>query len=197
MPEIKTTRWYHDRIIDLILASEVPLSQNEISKAIGYSASWVSIMVNSDAFKERLTQRKAELTDPVIVASINERLDALARRSLDKLLERIDSGVPQKTSDLVAIAKLAVGDKNTRPAGPLVTNQLYVVHTPPVASSTQNWLESAQGRGEIVENTPQEGALLPDPQLIESLDWPLSPAPEKAPSAIPEENSPLKAFLGL
>jgi len=146
--QIKSTRWYHDRIIDMMLASEVPMSQNEIAKAIGYSATWVSIMVNSDAFKNRLAARKVELTDPMLAASINERLDGLAKTSLDRLAKRLDiSGDTIQTKDLIAIAKLAIGDKNTRtppPAGP----NLYVVNIPPVAQNSRNWLDNAQGRKE-------------------------------------------------
>lgn len=143
--QIKSTRWYHERIIDLMLASEVPMSQNEIAKTIGYSATWVSIMVNSDAFKDRLAARKAELTDPIIAASINERLDGLAKSALDRLIKRVDiSGDAIQTKDLVAIAKLSIGDKNTRvppPAGP----NLYVVNLPPTATNSKTWLENAQG----------------------------------------------------
>lgn len=153
MPEIKTARWYHDRIIDMILESPVPLSQNEIARQVGYSATWVSIMVNSDAFKHRLEERKAELIDPVLAASLNERLDGIAMRALDKIAERLDSPGPAvKTMELVAIAKLAVGDKNTRPAVPPSTTQNnFVFQLPAPAQNSQEWLARAKPV-EVIEN---------------------------------------------
>lgn len=157
--QIKSVRWHHDRIIDFILAHPTAPSQAEIAANFGFSQSWLSIIINSDAFRHRLEERKAELVDPVITASIEERLNALAKRSLDKLLERLDSGVPISNGDLVSMAKLGVGDKNTRPAaaqGP--QNNLYVVQLPAPAADASNWLQTAQGRrptaGVIEDITP-------------------------------------------
>lgn len=196
--QIKSVRWYHDRIIDLMLTTEVPLSQNEIAKLIGYSASWVSIMVNSDAFKERLAERKAELTDPVLAASINDRLDALARRSLDKLLDRLDQGVV-KTGELIAMAKLGVGDKNTRPAAPAVnTNNMYVVQLPPPAPSTQIWLENAQKSSQTRPPQPVEIVEVVSEEITEN---PQANTTERVLAAmensgLPQKSDILAQFIG-
>lgn len=161
--QIKSVRWHHDRIIDFILAHPTAPTQAEIAAHFGFTQSWISIIINSDAFRHRLEERKAELVDPVIAASIEERLNALAKRSLDKLLDRLDSGVPVSNSDLVAMAKLGVGDKNTRPAQPQAQNNLYVVQLPAPAENADNWLKTAQGRrptaGVIEDITP-----LPEPK---------------------------------
>lgn len=141
--EIKKVRYTHDAVIDEILVNP-SISQNELAKIFGFSAGWMSICINSDAFQERLAERKGMLTDPKIIASINERLDAIARRSLEKIMDRLDNpGANIKTMELVAIAKLGVGDKNTRPAGPqLQQNNLYVVNLPPPAQNSQQWLSN-------------------------------------------------------
>ena len=157
MASIASARWHHDRIIDYILEAPTAPSQNEIGKVFGFTATWVSIMVNSDAFKNRLEERKGELTDPKIKASILERLDGLAKSALDKLIERVDGTIPIKTSDLVAIAKLGVGDKNTRPAQAPIQNNLYVVALPPPAASSKEWLASSS-------RPPGAPAFLPKPQ---------------------------------
>lgn len=169
MSSIAKARWYHDRIIDYILEAPTPPSQGELAQFMGYSDTWISIMVNSDAFKERLEERKGELTDPVIAASINERLDGLARKTLDRLIERVDSSLPIRTADLTAIAKLAIGDKNTRVAAPVNTN-LYVVNIPPTAADSRNWLSNAQrvSNGPLLsvaeEVKPPAPAFLPFPR---------------------------------
>ena len=77
MPEIARVRYTHDAVIDEILVNP-SISQNELAKIFGFSAGWMSIVINSDSFQERLAERKAMLTDPKIIASINERLDAIA-----------------------------------------------------------------------------------------------------------------------
>lgn len=157
MPELARVRYTHDAVIDEILVNPA-ISQGELARRFGYSQTWMSIVINSDSFQERLAERKAQLTDPVLQASINDRLDAIARRSLDRLIERLDSPAAQiRTADLVAIAKLGVGDKNTRPAGPQVQNNLYVVAVPPPAPDSKTWISNRstpRGSSEVIENEP-------------------------------------------
>lgn len=140
MPEIARVRYTHDAVIDEILMNPA-ISQNELAKHFGFSASWMSIVINSDAFQERLEERKAELVDPKLRSTITERLDAIAKRSLEKIMDRLDNpGAQIKTMELVAIAKLGVGDKNTRPAGPQQQNNLYVVTLPAPAQDAKSWI---------------------------------------------------------
>jgi hypothetical protein len=145
MPAIQTVRYTHDAIIDEILLFP-SISQGELSRRFGYTQAWISIIVNSDAFKERLAERKGELIDPKITATIEERLDSVARVALDKLMDKLEAPGPQKIQDLVAAAKLGVGDRNLTKVNPSIQNNLYVVHLPTPAETTKSWLESAQGR---------------------------------------------------
>lgn len=145
MPAIQTVKYTHDAIIDEILLNP-GVSQGELALMFGYSQAWMSIIINSDAFKHRLADRKGELVDPSITASIENRLDAVARRSLDRLMEEIEKPGPKKILDLVAAAKLGVGDRNLVNSKPSVQNNLYVVHLPSPAPNTPSWLENAQGR---------------------------------------------------
>ena len=143
--EIAKVRYTHDAVIDEILRTP-HISQAELSKMFGFTQTWMSICINSDAFQERLAERKAILTDPALTATINQRLDGLAKRSLDKLIDRLESPTANiKTVELIAIAKLGVGDKNTRPAGPVQQNNLYVVALPAPAPDSQTWLNGVSG----------------------------------------------------
>ena len=155
MPEIARVRYTHDAVIDEILMNPA-ISQNDLAKHFGFSASWMSIVINSDAFQERLAERKGELVDPKVRATISERLDAIAKRSLEKIMDRLDNPAAQiKTLELVAIAKLGVGDKNTRPAGPQTQNNLYVVSLPAPAQDAKSWIANRsdpRGPVEIIEN---------------------------------------------
>lgn len=155
MPEIQTVKFTHDAIIDTIIANPA-ITQRQMAQDFGYTESWLSIIINSDAFQQRLAERKAELVDPKIRASIEDRIDALAKRSLDKLLDRLDNGTPISNGDLVRMAQLGIGDRNKGPQQ-AVQNNLYVVHVPPPAPSAQDWMQTAQGRGSsvVIENDPR------------------------------------------
>lgn len=139
MGEIAKVRYTHDAMIDEIIAFP-SISGGELAQRFGYTQAWISIITNSDAFKERLAERKGEIIDPKLRASVEERLESLAKRSLDKLLERLDTQQPFTNSDLISAAKLGVGDRNQLKAPPKTENRLYVVQLPPQANSRESWL---------------------------------------------------------
>ena len=155
MYELQKIRYTHDAAIDVILANP-SITQKELARMFDRTEAWVGILVNSDAFKARLAERKGELLDPQIRASMEQRLEGLANRALDKLLDRIDSQVPLRPLELVAIAKLGVGDRANRPSTPVTNNNLYVFTAPEVAPSSSEWLSRSSRpapapRGDIVE----------------------------------------------
>lgn len=137
--------YWHDAIIDAIIA-QPELTQKQLAAMFSTSPQYMSVIVNCDAFKNRLAERKEELVDPVILQSVESRLDAVATSALDRLMEELERPGPKKILDLVAAAKLGVGDRNLINSKPAVQNNLYVVHLPSPAASTAEWLKNAQGR---------------------------------------------------
>ncbi len=108
-PQIARVRYTHEDCVDLILANP-GISQNEIAARYGYSAAWISVVINSDAFQARLAARRAELIDPGLMASLNERFRALTVRSVEVLQEKLclpSSQVP----DQLALQAAALGAK--------------------------------------------------------------------------------------
>src|SRR5882757_8880153 len=81
---IQKINYTHDGMINLILANR-GISQNEIARHFGYSASWVSQVMSSDAFQARLMERAAEIEDPTLRATIEEGLRGLLSRSMEIL----------------------------------------------------------------------------------------------------------------
>lgn len=140
MPEIEKVRYTHDAIIDEILVDPA-ISQGELSRRFGFSQAWMSIVINSDAFQARLAERKGVLVDPKITARVEERLESLAKRALDRLLERVESSVPLKPLELVAMAKLGAGDRANRIPSAPQTNNLYVFTAPAVPDNSAEWLK--------------------------------------------------------
>jgi hypothetical protein len=150
MSEITKVRYTHDAIIDMIIANPA-VSQGDLAREFGFTESWMSIIINSDSFQERLANRKGELVDPKIKASIEARLDAIARRALDRLLDKIDNNHPVSNSDLIRMAALGVGDRNKRPETAPVQQNLYVVNLPPPERDAKTWLRTSSRGVEIVD----------------------------------------------
>lgn len=85
---IAKVRYTHDGMIDLIIANP-SISQNELAAHFGYSASWISQIIASDAFQARLAERRDEIVDPAIRASVEEQFRGLVFRSLDILRTKL------------------------------------------------------------------------------------------------------------
>ena len=138
---IAKVSYTHDAMIDMIIADPT-VHQNDLARYFGFSPSWVSTVKNSDAFQARLAERRGELIDPVVVASIDERFRALADASLDLLLERVTHPALKPSDDfLIQTAKLsagALGYGAKAPAGNTV-NLAVVVQVPPKIASSAEW----------------------------------------------------------
>lgn len=151
MPEIQNVRYTHDAIMDEILMNPA-ISQGELAKKFNYTQGWMSIIVNSDAFQERLAQRKAALSDPMITASIEERVEGASKRALDKILERLDKPGNLKMMELVAVAKMGVGDRMNKGSAPAQQNNLYVLQMPQPAKDSSAWLrDNVQTAQEVID----------------------------------------------
>lgn len=82
-------RYSHADMIDTILSNPW-VSQGELAQRYGYSQSWVSIVMASDAFQSAFAARREEVVDPALKATLEERFRALTLRSLDRLMNELD-----------------------------------------------------------------------------------------------------------
>lgn len=134
---IDRVRYSHDAMIDVLLARP-GVSQNELAAHFGYTAAWVSRVVNSSAFQARLAERKTELVDPTIHMALEEKFSAAAHLSLDVLQEKLAAS---RNPDLA----LKVGDLATKALGfgaRNVQNNVqnnYVALLPAKAASEDDW----------------------------------------------------------
>jgi len=94
-------------MIDLII-EHPELDQNHIAAHFGYTAGWISNILASDAFQERMAARKEDIIDPAIKATIEERFRALVIRSLDVLQAKLNQVT---VSDNVALRAAELGAK--------------------------------------------------------------------------------------
>lgn len=139
---ITKVSYSHDAMIDLIIANP-GVNQGELAQAFGYTEAWVSQVMSSDAFKERLASRKKELVDPAIIASIEQRFEAVAMLSLERLKEKLEkSALPTMDTILagVNVASRALG-YGARPDPRVQVAIQTVVHVPAKARDSEEWLD--------------------------------------------------------
>lgn len=139
---IAKIRYSHDAMIDLII-SEPTIRQNDLAVIFDRTPVWVSQVVNSDAFQARLEARRSELVDPVIAATIKDRLAAVAATSLEKVLEKIASPVQIVSDDFLLktaeFATKALGYGARPQGGGGDTNVAVVVQVPAKIPSAAEW----------------------------------------------------------
>lgn len=102
MPSVRPPkmRYTHEGMADLILENPW-ISQNQLAAHFGYSPAWVSTIITSDAFQAILASRRAELVDPELRLTLEERFRALTAQSLRVLQEKLARPADQVSDQLV------------------------------------------------------------------------------------------------
>jgi hypothetical protein len=104
---IAKLRYSHTDMIDFIIANP-GVSQGALAIRYGYTQSWISLVMSSDAFKSAMAARREELIDPTLLATVNERFTAMTTRSLERLMEKLDAPA---VSDNVVLKAVELGAK--------------------------------------------------------------------------------------
>jgi hypothetical protein len=144
---IQRVKYSHDAMIDLIL-QRPGITQNEVALYLGYSVGWTSSIMNSDAFQARLAERKTELVDPVIVKTIEERMETLAHQSLEIVQKKLQATEnPDLAIKALELSTKALG-MGARQQNITQQNN-YVVALPPKAESESAWAK--QSKGELID----------------------------------------------
>lgn len=146
---IARVSYTHDAMIDLLIANP-SITNNALAEAFGYTPAWVSRIKNSDAFQNRLAARKADLVDPELTLTIEEKLAHVAHRGLDILAEKLEgpaSIIPMDTAmRAVEISSRALG-YGARGAGQTNVQNNFVVALPGKAPSETVWAEACTPGG--------------------------------------------------
>lgn len=129
----------HDGMVDLIV-NNPSISQGEIARVFGYTEGWVSQIVRSDSFRESLAARKGELVDPILKASLEDRINGLAHRSIDILLENLDT----KGNPEVALKALELTTRAKNYGAGVSITQNFVVAMPTKAETADSWITDHQ-----------------------------------------------------
>lgn len=172
-PQIDKVRYSHDAMIDMVVA-EPWITQNEIAIRFGRTAPWISTIFASDAFQARLAARKDDLVDPVLRASIEERMKGLVLQSIEVLQKRLETD---------ASGELALGTLNAASkalgygarVAPTVQVQNFVVHVPPKSVDGKTWeaeqalisASAASEKSERLASAASKAASLPLAERVE------------------------------
>lgn len=151
MGGLKKISYTHDALIDLMIAHP-EYTQNQLAATFGYSASWISNIFASDAFKARAAERRKEIVDPALMAEVESRFEGLVRRSLAILEEKLNAPAAA-VSDQLALRTLEIaakakgyGARETPVVVNNVTNHLEVL-----GSNLTNLLRRKRAEAEIID----------------------------------------------
>src|SRR5271155_6192156 len=85
---VKKLAYSHIAAADMMIAHP-EWDQGQVAAQFGYSESWFSQIVTSDAFQALLMKRHAEVCDPQLVAVVEARLRNTMTRSLELLHKKL------------------------------------------------------------------------------------------------------------
>lgn len=152
--QMEKLKYSHEALIDVLIANP-RVTQRELAAHFGYTEGWLSRIMRSDAFREMVAARKSELVDPIVLQSLSQRFEALAERSAEILMEKLDaSRDPDMAMKALEVSSKALGfgvSKGTQ----VQVNTSFVVAMPPKAASSAEWAaEHRPGAATLAAQTP-------------------------------------------
>lgn len=139
---LKVVHYSHDAMIEQIIL-DPNIKQNDLALMFGKSVPWISRILGSDAFQAALAKRRADISDPYLIASIEERFKGVVSQSLDIVAEKLEStknvDLALKTLD-VGVKALGFGARTGGGSGQ--TNQ-FIIQLPQKASNSSDWVDGS------------------------------------------------------
>lgn len=135
---IAKLNYSHEAMIDLIVANP-QISQGMLAQYFGYSQSWVSQVMSSDAFKQALKARQKEIINPALTLTVEERFESATKMALDIAHEQLALRDKRFALKLLEVGGRIVGTKMT-PQTAVQNN--FVVQLPAKAASVAEWASS-------------------------------------------------------
>ena len=153
MGRLKRISYTHAAMIDLILKCP-EMSQGQIAAHFGYTESWISNIIASDAFQAQMAARREEVIDPELAATIKERFQALVVQSLKVLQAKLNQPA---VSDQVAIRAAELGAKalgigGHAPAAPRESSQDRLARLAERLPALLSQQREKVVQGEVLEN---------------------------------------------
>jgi hypothetical protein len=151
---IERVSYTHDAMIDLMIAN--PAIRNaELATHFRFTQTWISRVVNSDAFLARLAARKEDIIDPSIVVSLEEKFKALADASLDIFMDKLHAtnSADMALKGIEAASKALGYGARANQTAPTVNN--FVVALPGKIADADEWAKTHGPEGNIIDQAPE------------------------------------------
>lgn len=151
---IQRVHWHHDLMIKVMLTNP-QWSQGDLAKHFGYTQAWISRIINSDAFRARYAELKADLIDPTVIMTLDENIRVLANRSAQVLLEKLESThSPEIAMKALELGAKALGYGARQPQ--VAIQQSFVVALPDKAPDAGSWANryTPAPAAQVVDVTP-------------------------------------------
>lgn len=166
----------HEMIMNYIMENpQIPLG--EVAYHFGISQAWLSTVIHSPAFQDRLLEKKEVIFHHTVVATVRDKVSMIAHRALDKMAEQLefvsDPKELRETADM-ALERLGYGGKANGSAGDggssfvqnntiLVTRDMYLEAQDRVGRRT------LQGSAESLDGVVDSAPALPGPKVEKAL----------------------------
>lgn len=168
---IAKVNYSHKAMIDEIVRNP-HVSQGALAAMFGYTPGWISQVIATDAFQAALHERKEEIIDPVLKATVEERLKGLVLQSIEKLKTKLEGNPSDDlTLGVMAAATKALGYGAKNVDNRQINN--FVVQVPGKAATSESWAAahrpSASGPAEIQPRSgilPQRDLPVADAEII-------------------------------
>lgn len=131
------TRYSHEAMAEIIIANP-EITQRQIALQFGRTEGWISRVINSDAFRHLMHQKKKLLVDPIIMAQTEERFRAIINRSADLLQDKIETANMDGLLKSVEVSAKVLGYGVAKGPGVQINNN-FVVALPGKAASSEEW----------------------------------------------------------
>ncbi len=105
----------HDAILDVLVANPT-LRRSEVAAMFGVTVPWLSTIIHSDVFQEKLRERQDLVFDIAVVRPIQEKLMGAANIAVERLMENLQYESDTKTLNTVldtTLKNLGYGQKST------------------------------------------------------------------------------------
>ncbi len=103
-PQLQEVRYSHAAMIDVLVGNPA-MTQRELARMFGRTEVWISTVVRSDAFQVALKAKRDEVYAPIL-APMQEKLEAAAHASIERLHQRLTDVIPMKDNDLIQASKV-------------------------------------------------------------------------------------------
>lgn len=168
---IAKVSYSHLAMIDLIIA-QPGISQNALAAHFGYTPSWISQVIVSDAFQSALAKRREEVVDPILQASVEEGFKGLVARSLDILHQKLNRPALE-IPDNLALRTLEIGAraagygaKTDAPVAPSTPAEVHI-HLEQLGDGLVKLLQRKKVQAQVIEGEATEVPRVAAAQIAE------------------------------